>query len=181
MSPRTQVNNRTGEITTKMVWNPYLGREVPARCRKCFTCRIVQARQRSYRIYKSHPTHVVTLTQAGEDYRQIAKRMERYRAQMVKLFPTYEHCWSAEPTAGGGSHVHVYARVDDRRLPKEAVEKAWPHGRVAVAPMPQSYGPAYTGYTMKLTADARQAQTFFDLNSSSEKVFLTHQSRAFFS
>jgi hypothetical protein len=181
MSPRTSVDNRTGEIIIKMVFSPYLGKEVPARCRKCFTCRIVQAKQRAYRIYQSHPTHVVTLTQAGEDYQQIAKRMERYRARMLKLFPTYEHCWSAEPTASGGSHVHLYARVDDRRLPKEAIEKAWPHGRVAVAPMPQSFGPAYTGYTMKLTADAGQAQTFFDLNSSSEKVFLTHQSRGFFS
>jgi hypothetical protein len=163
-----------------MVWSPYLGREVPARCRKCFTCRIVQAKAKARKIKAAQPTHVATLTLSGPDYQTISKRMERFRVRMRKVYPTYEHCWSAEPYENGESHVHVFMRVADRGLPKEAVENAWPHGRVAVAPMPTSYGPGYTGYIMKLAADPDQAQTFFDLNSSSEKVFLTHQSRGFF-
>jgi hypothetical protein len=143
----------------------------------------MQGRKKAMAIKQARPTHTVTLTLAGSDYATISKRVEKFRASMRVFYPSYEHCWSAEPnpSGDGGAHVHMYIRVGAESVSQFLVQEIWKVGRAAVQPMPASYRPAYTAYTMKTLADPEQHDRFLDLNSASpDRRYLVHTSRNFY-
>lgn len=102
------------------------GQIVPARCKAnhCGYCGPVNARMVAGAIGLARPERFGTLTQVGDDWQTIRRRMKDLRYDLAATTSTWSWCWHVEPNpAGTGHHVHFWQRgsyIAQKRLARLA-------------------------------------------------------------
>ena len=182
------VDGETGEIIERphTYWNRYLGRHLEAPCERnsCPACAVRNARRIAGAIYVSQPTHVLPLTQVGDAYPVVRKRLTNFFTEVRRTYPSVMYTWQVEANpAGTGAHALSYLHLEDESLSVLVLDRA--RARVGFGPVfeveriPQAASVIYFGYQMKDLLSERR-DSFLDLNGTPSRLFLVHASRGFY-
>ncbi len=162
-------------------FEPFLKRWVPARCHRntCYDCAIWNARAVARAIWLAEPDYVLTLTDVGDTYEEIAKRIRKLIEKMRKTYPTFECARMVEENPEEtGNHAILYIHVADKRISRRVVERAWPKMIYLQRPRPKA-GPPFFGYQMKSLADPDMAKIYLALNGTPKRQYLVHSTNGF--
>jgi hypothetical protein len=87
------------------------GQLVAARCGRlrCAHCLRVNARRRAMAISISEPSRAILLTQVGNDWQTVRRRMFKLRHDLAARVGPFEWTWHVEPNPlGTGHHCHAW-------------------------------------------------------------------------
>ena len=189
-SPRTDryPDRQTGEIIERVhrFYSPYRREHIDAPCdrNRCRACGIRKARKIAGAIYVSRPSHVLTLTQVGDDYQAIRRRLARFFGALRRTYPTLRYLWTVESNPlATGNHAHAYIHLADEHISQTVVDRAASRtdvGSVDIASVPVTARATYMGYCMKDLVDSDRRDGFLTLNGTPGRQFLVHPSRGFY-
>jgi hypothetical protein len=185
-NPKTigQVDPDNGEIqhVIRFRFDQNLRRQVPVRCGRndCYACAIWNGRNIARAIWLSQPNYALTLTDVGNTYELILKRLNKFISRMREFYPTLEYAWMVEPNPREtGNHAHFFIHTLDETIRKSVVERAWTR-RVDLKRVRTNSTVPYFGYELKTLAVPELARVYRSLNGVPQKQALVHNSNGFF-
>lgn len=95
------------------MFNPVTGAVAPARCgvNTCSSCAPIKAYGISGAIALARYERSITLTQVGDDWQTIRRRMRKVRHEVQNAGHDVQWAWHVEPNPEGtGHHVHAFQR-----------------------------------------------------------------------
>ena len=184
------MDKNTGEtIFRPYGYNEVNGEWVSYRCERnvCEACVVINARRIAGAIHLSKPTHALSLTLVGDDYRTICKTMGYFSNCVRQTIPSFRWAWAVEMNPGEtGCHVHGYFHCDafDFGILPDVLDEARVYAGVGKEMdfnrIDDNADPTYFGYPMKSLVDPDLRETFLNLNGLPTRRFLIHSSQSGF-
>jgi hypothetical protein len=141
----------------------------------------MNARRIAGAIWLAQPSHVLTLTQVGNSYEDIRKRMAKFFESLRKTYPTLRYTWQVEENPKAtGNHALCFLHLADATISKAIIEKATsrvglgPHFKLSRVPINASA--TFFGYQFKDLLDPEGSQRYLSLNGTPERQLLVHSS-----
>jgi hypothetical protein len=179
----------TGEIIERVhtYWSHYLGKHVDAPCDRnsCPACAVRHARRIAGAIYLSRPDYVLTLTQVGETYDLIRKRLTNFFVILRRTYPTIHYTWQVEwNPRDTGNHALCYLRLEDDLISVPVIDHA--RLRIGFGPVfevdriPQRTSVIYFAYQAKDLVNPERRESYLALNGRPSRQAIVHSSRGFY-
>jgi hypothetical protein len=88
----------------------------------CLYCAPARCHWKGWAIHQSTPTHIVTITQVGDEWKAIKANMKAFHRAVRRRYPGYECAWTVERNPQGtGKHVHQWGRFHDTNVSLDGV------------------------------------------------------------
>jgi hypothetical protein len=188
-NPKTirEVDSRTGEI----VRTPFITitpKGILIRgcgSNRCFSCRLVNARNIAYAIKLAEPNWSFVITCAHCRHSLNADGMRRFITEVRKEIPDFNAAWVTELNLNGTViHIHGFFHTRTKRLRTlENVIRAASYrvgfGHAHVQGVPRGANADYFAYPMKSLSADHLAEGFVALNSTGKTIRLIHSSNWF--